>query len=617
MWSSCIIGSVHPSRGKILIVVLAAAAFLPFLGKRDIVISHEARVIQTAREMSEAGWPWNAKPSLVPRVAIVRRADGALRLEPDPSAERLSVNPWLVPVLNDQIRLQKPPLPYWCCAALFKLNGGWSEGLSRLIPAILGALATLLIADMARLAIGRRAALPAALVWMSAYFIPDEFRKSMADPYLAFFSLATIWGWMKASGKSWGRAAKPEAAARDPGGVKHEDMKHEEGKGSALFLLLAYVSMALGLLAKGPPLFVHLLIPIVLFHFTLRRRLPGPWWGHLMGLALAAAIALPWPMYVLKHVPNASEMWKYESVGEMTGDNLENARPWFFYLPLLFQLSLPWTPLWIVGLILPFVRHRKRPSSFILHPSSFPLAWYVVVVIFFSCVHLKKAAYLLPAMPALALMVAQAMVALIAGARRFGPQSFAVFLLAGQSLIAVGFAIAIPFLLQSAGLPLMMGIVAAAPLALATGSLRMLNRRRPGAWMLMTASAFILSVVIFLNFNRTPLENARSPRPAAEALLKLLQNNPDSTVSSERLPAEASLYLPLTLAFDPRASTLYHLTDDPHNLAAPTRETFDAIYPGMLILSIERVDLGKSVHPRWKLFKLKVTPGRIMAGGAW
>src|SRR5947207_12011272 len=102
----------------------------------------------------------------------------------------------MVPVLNGEIRLQKPPLPYWCSAILFRLFGiEWSEALARFIPALLGALATFFVADLARLLLGRRFAFPAALVWVSSYFIPDEFRKAMADPYLTFFALLAIWGW--------------------------------------------------------------------------------------------------------------------------------------------------------------------------------------------------------------------------------------------------------------------------------------------------------------------------------------------------------------------------------------------------------------------------------------
>ena len=65
------------------------------------------------------------------------------------------MNPWLTPVLNRAVRLQKPPLPYWCAAVLFKLFG-FGEGWARLVPALLGAISTLMVYDIGRRTLGPR-----------------------------------------------------------------------------------------------------------------------------------------------------------------------------------------------------------------------------------------------------------------------------------------------------------------------------------------------------------------------------------------------------------------------------------------------------------------------------
>jgi 4-amino-4-deoxy-L-arabinose transferase-like glycosyltransferase len=544
---------VSPARKPtILLTLLAAAAFLPFLGRRDIVISHEARVVQTARQMAEAGWPWAATPAAVPAVHLTDTA-GVLRLDPDTAAPPLRVNPWLVPVLNDEIRLQKPPLPYWCSAIAFKLAGHWSEALARLIPALLGAICTFLIHDLARRTLGRRFALPAALVWLTSYFIPDEFRKVMADPYLAFFALLATWSWIR------GR------------------------------ILVFYIAVALGLLAKGPPLFIHLVIPIGLYHFLKKRRLPGTIWLHLLGLAILAAIALPWPIYILSHVPNAREIWRYESIGELT-DNTENARPFWFYLPLLFQISLPWTPLWLLAIVLPFGRaslrasRRSRSDPQSPHPAPlleyrgeevedgsdgasrsrrrsrtfFPLAWYALTVLFFSCVHLKKVAYLLPAMPAQTLMIAQAIVFCAAWLRRR----------------------------------------------------KRISRRKLDETFIITATLIVIALIAFFNFNRTPIENARSPRRAAEFLQFALRATPDSTTIPAKLPPEATLYLPLDLIYNPRATTLFYLIDDPKHTAPTDLQSFAARLPNLNLAAVARVPIpGDGPNPRYKLFSISLGSG--------
>src|SRR3954463_5323197 len=156
--------------------LLALAWFLPLLGQRDIVTSHEARVAQTARVMAASGWPWEAHSVSVPVVGLVE-SDGKKQLRPQAGEGAMQANPWLVPVINGQVRLQKPPLPYWCTAVVFKLFGV-GEGWARLFPAILGAVMTLLLADTARMILGRRAMLPAAIVWATTLFLVDEFRKS-------------------------------------------------------------------------------------------------------------------------------------------------------------------------------------------------------------------------------------------------------------------------------------------------------------------------------------------------------------------------------------------------------------------------------------------------------
>src|SRR6185369_16600936 len=144
----------------VAILFLAAMTFFSLLGRKDIVTSHEARVAQTARIMAASGWPWDAKPVEVPVMAM-KEIDGTKELRPAEGGPRMRVNPWLVPVINDQVRLQKPPLPYWCCAIVFRVCQ-FGEAQARFPSALLGVIAMLLVADLARLVLGKRAALIAA-----------------------------------------------------------------------------------------------------------------------------------------------------------------------------------------------------------------------------------------------------------------------------------------------------------------------------------------------------------------------------------------------------------------------------------------------------------------------
>jgi 4-amino-4-deoxy-L-arabinose transferase-like glycosyltransferase len=523
-----------PTPAKFFIALLAAAVFLPFLGRRDVVTSHEARVAQTARAMAQSGLPWSAKPATVPGVHLAwsdADADGVpdLRLAPDPDQPALHVNPWLVPVLNDEIRLQKPPLPYWCTAALFLCfnHGEWSETLARLFPALLGALATFLIYDLAKRALGRRFAAPAAFAWVTSYFIPDEFRKSMADPYLAFFALAAIAAWVRAA-----------TGTRRP----------------AICVIAVYVATGLGLLAKGPPLFVHLIPAILLFHLTRargRRRVPGTILAHAAGLALMLAIALPWPIYVINHVPHAVELWRYESVGEMT-DNAEKAKQFWFYLPQLFQVTLPWTLVWLLGTWTTVARGNRRRRAL------FPLAWLATVVLIFSFSHVKKNAYLLPSMPAQTLIIAQGLVALAALCRRK----------------------------------------------------YRLSRRAFNDALAAASTLLVVAILAYFQFIELPRDNARSPRLACHFIQWALRDDPNTTVMPSKLPPEATLYLPVTLDYSPRAHTVLYLLDDPRGESRIDLESFAKRAPTLNLLDVARVPIpGDVPRPRYKLFRLITTAG--------
>src|SRR4030095_15373154 len=105
-------------------------------------------------------------------------------------------------------------------------------------------------------------------------------------------SLVCVWAWVAAPGTRRGR------------------------RGGTGWLLLFYLSLALRLLAKGPVVLIHVVIAIVAYHVCYRRRAPRAWVGHLLGAALMLAIALPWPLAVLRAVPNAVQLWRYESGGE-------------------------------------------------------------------------------------------------------------------------------------------------------------------------------------------------------------------------------------------------------------------------------------------------------------
>ena len=611
-----------PRRLRPLVLLgFALLLYLPLLGRRDIVTGHEARVAQTAREMART-WPWQngeADRLHVDRVVLTDIGSGVLRLYPADDGSTVSVNPWLVPVLQGLIRLQKPSLPYWCAAIPLKLfsGGNMGQGWARFVPALMGAFGVVFMYDLARLTIGRAGAWAAGLVWVSSYLPFEEYRLAMPDPYLAFFTLVCVWAWVRA-------VAKPN-----------------------LKLLLFYVCLALGVLAKGPLVFLHVGIALGAYHACYRRRPPGRVWQHVLGVAVFAAVAAPWAVYVCREVPDATAVWRYESVGELSG-NRENVRPWWFYAPAALQVALPWTPVWLAGLVLPFVRRRSRADR----RAFFPLIWYVATVVFFSLVNQKKDPYLLPVLPAQVLLTARALVALLGHARltwaRRGKRRSAVgsalrtdspasgttderpcaipvgsalrtdsplsdvtvrsadptrtdgrhipdsqqeqkrpaarrdeagYLLGVQAVLGTACSIVLTVLVYRENRNAPLAAVAVVGIAgLAAGLLPLwLLLRRPRRWLAPQAVGYALLVLLAFEGVITPRDNRRSARPVCEIATPLLRR-PGTTILSDVftpgsnrlyfnvLAEEAAVYLPLGISDRPGHRVLL-LFDDQENIA--------------------------------------------------
>jgi 4-amino-4-deoxy-L-arabinose transferase len=430
-------------------------------------------------------------------------------------------------------------------------------------------------------------------VWASSFFfIADEYRKAMADPYLAFFTLACLWSWVKAGDK----------------GKTH----------SVLRLLVFYSSIGLGLLAKGPPLFLVVGIPLVAFHVCYRRRVPRNIAAHAIGLLIVAALVVPWVAYVLRHVPNVVEMWRYESVGELPGaDNVEKARPFWFYLPNLFAIALPWTPAWLAGIALPFMR-RRRPASFSGGPERqasarqrksrwFPLIWYFAVVLCFSIITVKKNTYLLPAMPAQAMLAGQGLAAMLAICRRrYSKGALLAWVQAGIGLVGAIVTFVLVFRVRAdRGVAM---TLAALAIAASCGAVAELRARRASLWLWRQAIAYVLIGVAYLAFYKADDDARRSARPVAAEVQGILQQGNDS-LALTRLPEEASLYLPLGIARPRPVGKVLVLADDPHKTAREDPARWKDRAPGGRIVAVERVPLKSAPgDARWKVYRLTVEP---------
>ncbi|MCK5876418.1 MAG: glycosyltransferase family 39 protein [Candidatus Marithrix sp.] len=275
---------------------------------------------------------------------------------------------WLVPHLNGEVYHHKPPLLFWL------INLGWSvfgvnEWWPRLIPGLfsLGNLflasyiARILWPKQPRIARWVPFILLSSLLWCIFTGI------TMFDMLLTFFSLLGIIAILQ---QRWG---------------------------------LLGIAIGLGVLTKGPVILLHLL-PIALL---------APWWSSeknllkhyfslILSIVIGTVIALTWA------IPAGlvgGEEYQQAIFFNQTANRLINSfahqQPVWWYLvwfPLaLFPLSF-WLPVWRSLFQLPKYWNDKGIRFCVL--------WIVPVFISFSLISGKQLHYLLPILPAFALLIA-------------------------------------------------------------------------------------------------------------------------------------------------------------------------------------------------------------------
>lgn len=286
---------------------------------------------------------------------------------------------FLVPHLNGLPYSDKPPLLFW----LFHL-GWWFFGVDdwwpRVVPALF-ALANLgLTARLARRLwpdrpeVARNA--PAVLLGLLLWTIFTTM--VMFDMLVTFCVLAALLGLTEAEGPAWRR-----------GGVRP--------------WLQVGGALGLGILAKGPVvLLLPLLVAVLSPWWGGRSPRSIRWWGGLLGaVAVAAAIGLAWALPAAASGGQAyADAILISQTKERMVHSFAHNRPWWWYLALLPGLLYPysaWPPLWAAA----FRRRKADPGM------RFCLAWLLPGLVAFSLISGKQPHYLLPLMPAMALLASR------------------------------------------------------------------------------------------------------------------------------------------------------------------------------------------------------------------
>jgi 4-amino-4-deoxy-L-arabinose transferase-like glycosyltransferase len=315
--------------------------------------------------------------------------------------EMLARHDWIVPTLNGQPWLEKPVLLYWKIINSYIMFGvhDWAARLPSAFHAT--ALVAAVFFFMRRFRPGSE--LDAAMITASMAAVIGFARGASTDmPLAAWFSIALLAWW------TW----------------------HQTGK--KLWLAAFYVFLAVGALAKGPV--APALAVLIVGAYAWARRdgklfLRSLW---LPGFALFFLIALPWYVAVEMKVPQFFRVFFIEHNLERFGTNLyQHAQPFWYYIPVFLLGTVPWTVFTILALVnaarslwkelrrqdfeAPFDA-AGAPVSPVTPPAPiagqdeylpvFLFLWIVIPIVFFSVSRSKLPGYILPAIPAAAMLTA-------------------------------------------------------------------------------------------------------------------------------------------------------------------------------------------------------------------
>ncbi len=285
---------------------------------------------------------------------------------------------WVTPRLNGLKYFEKPPLQYWATAAVYTVFG-YDEWTARLWPAALGFIGVLVCAAAAAWLFPGASMLTVLSVIAGCwgYFVAAQYLT--LDMGLSFFLTVALLALLGSLG--------PQRTPR----------------GACNRMLLVWASMALAVLSKG--LIGAVLPALALGAYVLVQRdwrlLGSMHWGP--GLALFLALTAPWFLLVAHRNPEFLHFFFIHEHFERYASTVhERAGPWWYFAPVLAAALFPWTP------VVPAALRQawRMPRHGALYSGRFLVLWVAVIVAFFSLSQSKLPAYVLPALPAMLLLVA-------------------------------------------------------------------------------------------------------------------------------------------------------------------------------------------------------------------
>jgi 4-amino-4-deoxy-L-arabinose transferase-like glycosyltransferase/lipid-A-disaccharide synthase-like uncharacterized protein len=295
--------------------------------------------------------------------------------------EMYTTGDYVVPHLNGEAALTKPPLYHWMAALSYRVFGV-GEMAARFPSAVAGLLAILATYLLGRRMFDSTVGFLAAMMTASSSEFAWNARLARTDMVYTFFTIAAITAFVYAA----------------------TSKRHRK----SLYILF-FALMGLAFMTKGP---AGLLLPLVsgaayLYLTGEKAQLAAiPW---LAGAAVFLVITLPWHLAAILSVgPQDREYFIWGQIARWSSGQGGERRDatvyvsFLYYVPALLKGFFPWSFFLPVGLWAAWKHVRAKRNNWLV----LPFVWFVVGLAAFSLSGTRASRYMLPLLPAGALMVA-------------------------------------------------------------------------------------------------------------------------------------------------------------------------------------------------------------------
>lgn len=292
---------------------------------------------------------------------------------------------WVTPRLYGKPWFEKPVLYYWEAAASFRLFGV-SEAAARLPSAICALLATLSMGWLARRLYGAETARWLLLLLPTTVGMIGFSHAAATDmPFSGMLTVAMVF------------AAVIVGLTRDGDSPVVR-------KTPWLALLAFGFFLGLAVLAKGPAAIILSGSAVLIWGAFAKRWRDAFRCLHPVAIASFCATALPWYVSCTLRNPDFFRAFLIEhNFKRFLTPEFQHVQPVWYYVPVMLIAFLPWTVVLLWSGYVGLSRLRSRPL--VSATSVFLLCWALFPVLFFSISKSKLPGYVLPAIPALALLL--------------------------------------------------------------------------------------------------------------------------------------------------------------------------------------------------------------------